>query len=145
LARREGRTYEIGAELLKRILEGRRAQWRGKGKYKEPVPPDTSNLQDLPRGWTWATVDQLAAADANSITDGPFGSNLKTEHYQPSGPRVIRLQNIRDGQFADERAHIAPERFQALRKHAVFAGDLVIATLGDNPPRACVIPTSVGS
>ena len=145
LARREGRSYETGAQLLQRILETRRSQWEGKGKYKEPAAPDTADLTELPEGWVWASVDQLAAPELNSITDGPFGSNLKTEHYQESGPRVIRLQNIKDGEFADEYAHISPTHFERLRKHEIQAGDLVIATLGDNPPRACIIPAFVGA
>jgi type I restriction enzyme S subunit len=59
LSRREGRSYETGAQLLQRILETRRSQWNGKGKYKEPAAPDTNNLPELPEGWVWATVDQL--------------------------------------------------------------------------------------
>ena len=103
---------------------------------------------DLPQpsdGWTWTTVEQLAAPEPNSITDGPFGSNLKTEHYTSTGPRVIRLQNVGDGVFIDEEAHISGTHFERLRKHRVFAGDLVIAALGENPPRSCVIPESLGS
>jgi type I restriction enzyme S subunit len=34
LARREGRSYETGEQLLQRILETRRSHWKGKGKYK---------------------------------------------------------------------------------------------------------------
>ncbi len=60
LARREGRSYETGAQLLQRILETRRSQWQGKGKYKEPAVPDTTDLTELPEGWVWAMVDQLA-------------------------------------------------------------------------------------
>jgi len=144
LARREGRSYETGAQLLQRILETRRSQWKGKGKYKEPAAPDTTDLPELPEGWVWATVDQLAAPEPNSITDGPFGSNLKTEHYQETGPRVIRLQNIKDGDFADEYAHVSWAHFEQLRKHEIHAGDIVIASLGENPPRACIIPPFVG-
>ncbi|MDT3706098.1 MAG: restriction endonuclease subunit S [Thiobacillus sp.] len=144
LARREGRTYETGEQLLQRILETRRSQWQGKGKFKEPAAPDTTDLPELPEGWVWASVDQLAAPEPSSITDGPFGSNLKTEHYQDAGPRVIRLQNIKDGEFADEYAHITQEHFERLSKHEIRAGDLVIASLGENPPRACIIPASVG-
>jgi restriction endonuclease S subunit len=59
LARREGRTYETGEQLLQRILEERRAKWAGKGKYKEPIAPVTDELPDLPEGWTWATMPQL--------------------------------------------------------------------------------------
>ncbi len=144
LARREGRTFETGEQLLQRILETRRKEWRGRGKYKAPVSFDGAELGALPEGWAWASIDQLAAPDPNSITDGPFGSNLKSEHYQEDGPRVIRLQNIKDGEFADAYAHITAEHFERLHKHQIYAGDLVIASLGENPPRACIIPPSVG-
>ena len=103
-----------------------------------------TDLPELPKGWAWASIDQLASPEPNAITDGPFGSNLKTVHYQVTGPRVIRLQNIKDGEFADEFAHIAEEHFARLRKHEILSGDLVIASLGDNPPRACIIPPFVG-
>jgi type I restriction enzyme S subunit len=59
LARREGRTFETGEQLLQRILEARRAKWAGKGRFKEPASPITSNLSALPDGWTWATMPQL--------------------------------------------------------------------------------------
>lgn len=78
--------YETGAELLARILTERRQNWQGRGKYKELAEPETSKLSELPAGWTWATVEQVAAPEPNSITDGPFGSNLKTEHYMDSVP-----------------------------------------------------------
>jgi type I restriction enzyme S subunit len=72
------------------------------------------------------------------------GSNLKTEHYRNEGRRVIRLQNIGDGEFKEEKAFISIEHSLKLSKHRAFPGDLVIATLGDNPPRSCVIPDFVG-
>lgn len=59
LAKAEGRTYEPADVLLARILEERREKWNGKGKYKEPVAPDTSGLPTLPEGWGWATLPQL--------------------------------------------------------------------------------------
>lgn len=77
LARREGRDYEPADVLLERILRERRARWeaeelarlraqgreptddRWKRRYKEPEPPDTSGLPELPEGWVWASVEQL--------------------------------------------------------------------------------------
>jgi len=59
LARREGRTFETGEQLLQRILEERRAKWVGRGKYKEPVTPAASGLSGLPLGWAIATYAQL--------------------------------------------------------------------------------------
>ena len=144
IARREGRSYETGEQLLQRVLEERQTGWDGKGAFKPSTKPEVEALPAVAEGWAWASVDQLAAPGSRSITDGPFGSNLKSMHYVESGPRVIRLQNIKDGEFEDAYAHITPEHFESLRKHEVFAGDLVIASLGENPPRSCIIPSGVG-
>jgi type I restriction enzyme S subunit len=115
-----------------------------KQKYKEPSKPILMDLPIIDDTWTWATMDQLTTHEPNAITDGPFGSNLKTEHYREAGPRVIRLQNIGDGIFFDEYAHISPEHFEKLNKHCIFSGDVAIAALGDPVPRACIIPPHVG-
>lgn len=98
----------------------------------------------LKLGWRWLSVAEIAAEEPFSITDGPFGSNLKTEHYTPSGPRVVRLTNIGDGEFIDAKAHISPSHFERLQKHRVEAGDLLIAALGDTLPRACIAPPDLG-
>lgn len=94
--------------------------------------------------WPLVSLEDLAADEPHSITDGPFGSKLKGEHYTKSGPRVIRLQNIGDGVFVDAHAHISRAHFNTLQRHRVFAGDLVIAGLGETLPRSCIIPESVG-
>lgn len=157
--RRRHMPLETGEQLLARILTERRARWEAKQlakfkaqgkvppkdwqkKYPEPVQPDTTDLPELPEGWVWASVDQ-ASLDESAITDGPFGSNLKSSHYQDSGPRVIRLQNIGDGVFNDAKAHISEAHYAELLKHSVQKDDLVIAMLGEVLPRACMIPIGV--
>jgi type I restriction enzyme S subunit len=95
-------------------------------------------------GWPVVPLGELAADERNSITDGPFGSKLKTEHYTNAGPRVIRLKNIGDGEFVDAKAHISEGHFSTLQKHRAFCGDIVIAALGENPPRSCLVPESLG-
>jgi type I restriction enzyme S subunit len=123
--------------------EPRDEKWRL--RYRPPVGPRIDDPpQQLPQGWSWASVDQLASHEYRSITDGPFGSNLKTSHYTESGPRVVRLQNIGDGVFIDEKAYISRKHYQSLEEYAVYAGDLVIRALGTPAPRACKIPDSLG-
>jgi predicted GIY-YIG superfamily endonuclease/restriction endonuclease S subunit len=69
--------YEPASVLLDRILAERRRRWeeaelakiKAKGKtpkddtwkkkYKEPESPDTEGLPELPKGWLWASIDQL--------------------------------------------------------------------------------------
>lgn len=101
-------------------------------------------MSDLPAGWEWTVLEELTATEPRAMTDGPFGSNLKSSHYVNSGPRVIRLQNIGFGRFIDEKAHIAEQHFAAMRNHEVQAGDLVVASLGQDLPRACLVPPTVG-
>lgn len=59
IARREGRSYETGAQLLQRILETRRSGWAERGKHKELAAPSAVG-RELPEGWVWASMDQLA-------------------------------------------------------------------------------------
>ncbi len=103
-------------------------------------------MSDLPRGWAWAEARALAAPEPGSLTDGPFGSNLKTEHYVADpGPRVIRLQNIGDGVFrGEDQAFISNTRFESLRRHEARPGDVLIAALGETLPRACLVPANLG-
>jgi hypothetical protein len=80
------------------------AQHQGYGR-RTPAPALDHNSPKLskaeaakevaPVGWVLKSVGELAAKEPNSITDGPFGSKLKTEHYTRSGPRVIRLKNVK--------------------------------------------------
>lgn len=103
-----------------------------------------SDVPPLPPGWEWVELESLAADEPRAITDGPFGSNLKTSHYTEAGPRVIRLQNVGEGEFKDAEAHISPEHFETLRAHEARAGDIVMASLGEGLPRACVVPGGLG-
>jgi type I restriction enzyme S subunit len=57
--RKQHPNVEPASKLLERILAERRANFTGKGNYKEPTEPDTSSLPDLPDRWVWATMPQL--------------------------------------------------------------------------------------
>jgi type I restriction enzyme S subunit len=56
--RRQHPDVEPADKLLERILAERR-KGAGKGKYKEPIAPETANLPKLPAGWVWASVEQV--------------------------------------------------------------------------------------
>jgi type I restriction enzyme, S subunit len=93
-----------------------------------------------PCNWKLMPLGELST----KFSDGPFGSNLKSEHYVPSGIRVIRLQNIGVGSFNDgDRAYISERHFRSLQKHECRPGDVLIGTLGDPNLRACIQPESI--
>ena len=90
LARSEGREYEHAGQLLQRILEERRARWESqekrRGAYKEPSPPDTSALPELPEGWAWATVEQTSTVVRNGYAKRPVGNE---------GTPILRISAVR--------------------------------------------------
>lgn len=91
-----------------------------------------------PKGWPRKAIGDLATR----ISDGPFGSNLKSEHYTEAGVRVIRLQNIGIGEFIDDdAAYISEQHFARLQKHECSPGDVLVGTLGDPNLRACIQPS----
>jgi len=135
---------EHGRDLLARILKERREKWQGRGKYKEPLEPDTDGLPALPESWVWTTLETVSGNQPYSIVDGPFGSKLKTEHYRETGVRVVRLGNIGDGYFIDKKSFIEPSHAAELNRHSIRSGDLVIASLGEELPKACLIPADFG-
>jgi len=94
--------------------------------------------------WPVVTLESLASDVPRAITDGPFGSNLARRHYTSVGPLVIRLQNIGDGQYLDNPAHISEAHFETLRAHEVLPGDLLVASLGEILPRGCLAPSHLG-
>ena len=90
-ARREGRSFETGAQLLQRVLETRRSQWQGKGKYKEPAAPDTSDLPELPEGWVWARLDAIAALKGGITVDS------KRQDQTARVVPYLRVANVQRG------------------------------------------------
>ena len=90
LAEAGGRDYEPVDQLLERILAERRPRWESqakkRGKYKEPAPPDVSNLPQLPEGWAYATVEQI-------IIRSEYGTSVKC-NYEADGVPVLRIPNV---------------------------------------------------
>ena len=84
----------------------------------------------------------------SSIVDGPFGSSLTSAHYSDEGARVIRLGNIGIFTFKDvDEAYVPLDYARELSAHAVLAGDVVVAGLGDEKMplgRAAVVPETLG-
>jgi type I restriction enzyme, S subunit len=116
-ARREGRSYETGVQLLQRILETRRSQWQGKGKYKEPAAPDTTDLPELPEGWAWATVEQMS-----SLVE--YGTSAKTSE-DSSGVPVLRMGNIVEGELRLDELKYLPANHDEFPKLLLKPGDLL--------------------
>ncbi|WP_158616801.1 restriction endonuclease subunit S [Acidovorax sp. FJL06] len=134
LARREGRTFETGEQLLQRILEERQAKWAGRGKYKLPVSPLNDGLPPLPDGWTWATSDQLTYL----ITSGSRGWG---DFYSDTGVLFIRAQDIKTDalNFPDAARVNVPIDAEGTRS-SVTEGDILVTITGANVTKSALVP-----
>ncbi|HQS82480.1 MAG TPA: restriction endonuclease subunit S [Thiobacillus sp.] len=120
LARREGRSFEPGEQLLQRILETHRSQWKGKGKYKEPAAPDTTDLPELPEGWVWTSLDSL-------IVDGPQNGIYLPKTLYGSGHPILRIDDYQQDWIRPvtelQRVKAKPED---VATYSLRSGDIVI-------------------
>jgi type I restriction enzyme S subunit len=139
-ARREGRSYETGAQLLQRILETRRSQWQGKGKYKEPAAPDITGLPELPEGWVWVSWEMILESTDAAFKRGPFGSALTKAIFVEKGFKVYEQYCPINDDCSFARYYITPEKFEELRAFEVQAGDYLISCSGVTLGRITRVP-----
>jgi type I restriction enzyme S subunit len=138
---------ETGAQLLERILQERRARWEAKQlakfkeqgkappkdwqkKYPEPVQPDIAGLPELPRGWVWASVDQLAA-----IGTGVTPLRSKAEYFTGGN-----IPWVTSGALNQELVNTSVEQVTSLaltacRLELYPIGTLLVAMYGEGKTR----------
>src|SRR5690606_9505171 len=81
------------AELAKMQAKGIRPKddkW--KQKYKEPSPPDTAGLPNLPAGWVWVSLPMLCGIDSTN------GISVKGSNSPPGVP-ALRLDAMTESGF----------------------------------------------
>ena len=125
-ARRDGRDYETGAQLLQRILDTRRKQWQGKGKYKEPAAPDTTDLPELPEGWVWATTEQLGYVQ--------LGRQRSPKNRSKNFPvQYLRAANITESGL--DLSDLLDMEFSLVEqdRYRLKGGDLVLSEASGSP------------
>ena len=125
LAHSEGRDYEPADRLLERIITERRAQWESqekrRGKYKEPTPPDTTDLPDLPVGWVWSRFEQVVS----TLEGGTAVSATSTRSNRP----VLRSSAVRQGLVDYEDYRYLPDGAKQGPEPYIATGDLLFTRL----------------
>jgi type I restriction enzyme S subunit len=106
------------------------------GEYKD------THLGKIPIDWNVTELQYVTNdKDRYSFAGGPFGSDLKSEHYTEDGIRVIQLQNIGDGEFLNSsKVYTSLEKADELVKCNIYPGDIILAKMAEPVARACKIP-----
>ena len=141
--RAQHKPTETGAQLLQRILTERRAGWETKQlakfkmqgktppkdwqkKYAEPIPLDATDLQELPNGWVWASVEQLG-----HVQLGRQRSPSKVGKANPTP--YIRAANITEGGV--DLSDVLEMEFSEREKEtfALKVGDVLLTEASGSP------------
>ena len=117
--------------LLNRIREEKkRLVKEGKLKKKDleetPISEDEKPF-DIPDSWEWVRLSGIALDSA----DGPFGSNLKSEHYtNRKEVRIIQLSNIGELGWKDTNSkYTTYEHLETISRSEAYPGDVIIAKM----------------
>jgi len=99
-----------------------------------------SVFENKGENWEEKRIEELSEKK-DAIVSGPFGSNLKVEHYKEEGIPIIRLQNIGKGYFINKDIkYISEEKAEELKYHSFVSGDIVLAKLGIPIGKTCRVP-----
>ncbi|MHB8797627.1 MAG: restriction endonuclease subunit S [Thermoanaerobaculia bacterium] len=123
LARREGRSFESGEELLKRLLPERRANSQGCPKAPQVADDGTS----LPEGWCLALSSELFSF----VTSGSRGW---AKYYSEQGPLFLRIGNLdHDSVSLDlsEVQRVTPPKGAEGERTRVLGGDILVSITAD--------------
>ena len=122
---------EPASELLKRIVEthGRASNIGRASNKKSAISSEEIDEVpfEVPEGWVWCRLGEISVDSA----DGPFGSNLKKEHYTDKQEvRIVQLSNIGELNWRDDNVKYTTfEHLKVISRSEVFPGDIIIAKM----------------
>jgi type I restriction enzyme, S subunit len=126
-------TQELKKGLMQRLL----TKGIGHTEFKD------SPMGKIPKSWELIPLYELRNKnDRYGFTGGPFGSDLKSEHYTKSGVKIIQLQNIGEGKFIDKGlAYTSEEKANELSSCNIYPNEIILAKMAP-VARCCKVPST---
>ncbi|OMP29697.1 restriction endonuclease subunit S [Mangrovimonas sp. DI 80] len=126
-------TLDLKKGLMQRLL----TNGIGHTEFKD------SPLGKIPKDWQTIPIFELRNLDDRySFTGGPFGSDLKSEHYTSSGIKILQLQNIGEGKFIDKGiVFTSKEKADDLISCNIYPDDIILAKMAP-VARCCKVPST---
>ncbi len=141
-------TSETGTQLLERILKERRARWEAaemakmhekgitpkddtwKQRYKEPQGPNVKNLPELPEGWCWATVEQVA-----DVGTGATPLRSRAEYYEGGTIPWVTSGSVNNDFIVSAEESITEKALAETNAKIFPVGSLILAMYGEGKTR----------
>ena len=127
LARREGRTYETGEQLLQRILEARRV--KSKGSSMLGVAPPLGEMPSIPEGWVWTSLGQCFR-----VAVGATPSRKEATYWNGDVPWVSSGE-VKLGRIRHTEEHISAAGLANSSTRINPAGSVMIGMIGQGRTR----------
>lgn len=88
-----------------------------------------------------APIRSLGPGGINPIQIGPFGAQLHSSEFTPSGVPVLNVGNVwPQGIRTDRVSYVSREKATRLSRYAVQTGDLLFARSGATLGKVCLVP-----
>ena len=99
-------------------------------------------IGEIPEEWEVKEIKYIKKNVKNAFVDGPFGSNLKSEHYIENGEvYVVESGFITTGVFINKTFKtISNKHFETIKRSSCEGGDVIIAKIGANYGMAAELP-----
>ena len=109
------------------------------------VPMKDSGIEwlgEVPDHWQIKKLKHVKANTQNAFVDGPFGSNLKSEHFIDDGDVYVIESNFATQGRLDfpQLKTISQNHFETIKRSEVMAGDIVLAKIGAQFGKASILP-----
>ena len=142
LARKEGRSYKTGEQLLAHILKERRAKWEAdqlakmraagrppknddwRKRYEEPMLSESRRASELPEGWTLSTSGRLFDCIVPNRDKPESFSGSIPWITLPDFDRRIQIESSKSGLGLTE------EETKRYRARVIPAGSVVMSCIG---------------
>lgn len=134
---------ETAKQLLERILAERRARWEQsgkKGKYAEPDGPDVTGLPELPEGWVWVSVAQVA-----DVGTGATPLRSRADYYQNGSIPWITSGAINRSIVDRAEELITPLAVEETNAKIFPKGSLLVAMYGEGRTRGKIAELGISA
>ncbi len=136
---------EAKKSLISEVVTGKVKIVDGQLVPRQPEEMKNSGVEWLgmiPKEWNAKKIKYIKSSKRNSFVDGPFGSNLKSEHYVDDGDvYIVESGFISTGEFLNKDFKtITNSHFNTIKRSSCTEGDIVIAKIGANFGMSGILP-----
>lgn len=134
-------SFELSPELdSNKVFLVKRSELEGRLDTVFYQPKYMANEEAIKSSkWGYDKVSHIA----QRIADGPFGSDLKVDEYQPEGNPLLRVSNIRTGEVEGDLVYISDEKQNQLKRSKVYPNDVLLTKAGAILGYSAVFPESM--